>query len=109
MPHIRIKSVPDKHIKTLSKALPKELATAMETTVDNFSFERVDNQYYSNGKKVKSYPYIEVHWFERSQGCKIKSANIITEQVRKLTKSEDIAVVFIPIEKSDYFENGKSF
>jgi len=109
MPHIRFKSVPDKHMKSLSKSLPKPLAKAMETTEDNFSFELIENQYYANGKKVKSYPYVEVHWFERSQDCKNKSAKLITDQIRKLTKAEDIAVIFIPIEKSNYFENAKSF
>lgn len=109
MPHIRIKSVPVEHMKSLSKNLPKPLSKAMETTEDNFSFELVENQYYSNGKKSKSYPYVEVHWFERSQDCKINSVKIITDQIRKLTKAEDIAVVFVPIEKSNYFENGKSF
>jgi hypothetical protein len=109
MPHIRFKSVSDKHMKTLSKSLPKPLAQAMETTEDNFSFELMEHQYYAQGKKVKSYPFVEISWFERSQDCKTKSAKIITDQIRKLTKADDIAVVFIPIEKSDYFENGKSF
>ena len=109
MPHIRFKSVLVQHMKSLSKSLPKPLAKAMETTEDNFSFELVENQYYSNGKKSKSYPYVEVHWFERSQDCKINSAKIITDQIRKLTKAEDIVVVFIPIEKNNYFENAKSF
>lgn len=109
VPHIRIRSVSEKNVQALSKKLPKDLAKAMETTEDNFSFELISTKYFSNGKAKKSYPYIEVHWFERTQEIKQRSANIITDLVRSLTKAEDIAVVFTPIQKSDYFENGKSF
>ena len=109
MPHIRIKSLSEKHMKTISQTFPKDLAKIMETSEDNFSFELISTQYFLNGKSAKSYPYIEIHWFERSQDCKEKSAKFITDQIRNLTKEDDIAVVFIPIKKSDYFENGKSF
>lgn len=109
MPHIRIRSISEKHVQNLSKILPKELAQSMETSEDNFTFELISTKYFSNGKVKKSYPYIEVYWFERSQEIKEKSAKIITDYVRKLTKAEDIAVVFTPIQKNDYFENGKSF
>ncbi|MES2769099.1 MAG: DUF1904 family protein [Bdellovibrionota bacterium] len=109
MPHIRLKCISEKNVKSLSKTLPKELARAMDTSEDNFSFELVPNTFYTNGKSTKSYPFIEVHWFERSQDIKVKSTKIITDQIKALTKAKDIVVVYIPIEKSDYFENEKNF
>ncbi len=109
MPHIRLKCISEKNVKALSKTLPKELAKAMDTSEDNFSFELIPNTFYTNGKSIKSYPFIEVHWFERSQETKIRSTRIITNQTKALTKAKDIVVVYIPIEKSDYFENGKNF
>lgn len=109
MPHLHFKCISENHVKSLSQTLPKELATAMETSEDNFSFESVPHKFFSAGKVTESYPYVEVHWFERSQDCKIKSAKIITDQVRKLTSAEDVVVVYVPLAKNDYFENGKSF
>jgi hypothetical protein len=109
MPHIRFRSLSEDQVMKLSESIPQELAPAMETTEDNFSFELVPTQYYSEGRPVQSYPYTEVHWFERSQEVKQRSAKIITDKIRALTQAQDIAVVFIPIQKCDYFENGESF
>ncbi len=109
MPHIRFRSLSDTQVAMLSKALPKELATAMETSEDNFTFELISTQYFSDGKASPSYPFTEVYWFERSQEIKERSAKIITSKIHEMTQSQDIAVIFVPIQKSDYFENGKSF
>lgn len=54
-------------------------------------------------------PMIEIHWFDRGQEMKATTAKKITEQVRGLTNSEYIAVVFFDLPKSDYFENGSHF
>lgn len=109
MPHIRFKCISENNCKKLSKTLPPLLAKSMETGEDNFSFENLPHTFFANGKTTKSYPFVEVHWFERSQDIKARSAKIITDLVRSLTKAEDIVVVYVPIEKNDYFENGKSF
>lgn len=109
MPHIRLRSVDAKQVQALSQSLPKLLAQAMETTPDNFTFELIGTQYFQEGKAFASYPFVEVLWFARNKAVRELSAKIITDQVKALSGAQDIAVIFIPIEKHDYFENGKSF
>lgn len=109
MPHLRFRSLSTDQVQSLSRSLPSELAEAMETTPDNFTFELIGTQYFQDGQKFASYPFVEVLWFARNKSAKEKSAKIITDQVKALTKAQDIAVIFIPIEKHDYYENGQSF
>lgn len=109
MPHLRFRALEPTQVQALSKSLPAPLARAMETTTDNFSFELINTQYFQDGQKTTSYPFVEVLWFARNINAQTLSAEIITAQVRAQTGAVDIAVVFIPLEKQDYFENGKSF
>lgn len=109
MPHLRFRAVEPTHVQALSQSLPAPLAQAMDTTSDNFSFELISTQYFQEGKAVSSYPFVEVLWFARDSNAQALSAEIITAQVRAQTGAQDIAVIFIPLEKQDYFENGKSF
>lgn len=109
MPHLRFRALSAQNVQTLSVSLPKVLAPAMETSEDNFTFEVISTEFFTNGKSDKSYPFVEVHWFARSQEIKTSSAKIITEQVKALTAAADVVVVFIPLAKVDYFENGQSF
>lgn len=109
MPHLRFRALEPGHVQALSQSLPKPLSQVMETTPDNFSFELISTQYFQDGQKITSYPFVEVLWFARSKEIQKASAKLITEQVKALTHAQDIAVIFIPLEKHDYFENGNSF
>ncbi len=109
MPHLRFRALDSKHVQKLSETLPEVLAKTMETSADNFTFEAVPTQFFTNGKMDNSYPFVEVHWFERSQKIKQESAQIITDQIKALTKATDVVVVYCALAKSDYFENSQSF
>lgn len=112
MPHIRIRAMTESAVKKLSEVLPKELSLIMNTPEDNFTVEKIASVFYKSGTVVPDGggdPMIEIHWFDRGQEMKATTAKKITEQVRGLTNSEYIAVVFFDLPKSDYFENGSHF
>ena len=109
MPHIRIRSLNEAAVRNLSRELPQELASVMQTSVDNFSIELVATTFFKDGKRVEGDPMIEVLWFERGQEIRDKSANIITELVRKQTPAEYISVVFSALAQESYYENGSHF
>jgi hypothetical protein len=112
MPHIRFRAVKEDHVEKLSALLCKDLAKAMETSEDNFTFELVATQFFAQGKKVESYPFVEVLWFARSQEIQNLSAKIITEKVKAieaLAAYEDVIVVFQALPKTSYYENGEHF
>ncbi|WP_413582064.1 DUF1904 domain-containing protein [Bdellovibrio sp. HCB288] len=109
MPHMRFRGMKAEQVANLSQTLPQQLAPAMETSEDNFSFELINTQYFTKGQSGGEYPFVEVLWFQRSQEVQDKSAMIITEKVKALFPQDDIAVIFIPLEKKNYYENGSHF
>lgn len=109
MPHIRFRAVKSEYIQELSKLLCKELAQEMGTSEDNFTFENVATQFYSQGKAVESYPFVEVLLFGRPQAVQDRCAVIITNNLKRLGQYEDVAVVFVQLAKNHYYENGKHF
>ncbi len=109
MPHIRVRGMSEEHVAHLSQSLPQDLAPAMETSEDNFSIEWIASQYFSKGQRGGAYPFVEVLWFQRSQEIQDKSAKIITDKIKQLSPQDDIAVVFVPLAKNSYYENGEHF
>lgn len=109
MPHIRIRALTKEQVQTLSQTLAKELAPLMSTTEDNFSIERVETEFFANGKSVEGDPTIEVAWFDRGQDVQDQSAKLITSKVSELSKSTSICIIFTALPKSAYYENGGHF
>ena len=109
MPHIRMRAVKKEHVQELSASLAKELAPAMKTAIDNFTFELVQTQFFSSGQETVSYPFVEVLWFARSQEVQDECASIITRQIKKIGPYEDVVVVFHVLLQESYYENGIHF
>jgi len=109
MPHIRLRGVSADHVQRLSQSLATNLAPILETKVDNFTIELVQTHFFSQGHSDPGYPFCEVLWFERSEGHRQRCAEWLTNEIKQITKALDVAVVFFPIEKSNYFENAKHF
>ena len=96
-------------VQRLSQTLPAGLAPLAETTVDNFTVELVQTQFFVNGHSSAGYPFCEVFWFERSDEHRKRCAEWLTKEIKDITNASDVAVVFFPITKSNYFENGAHF
>ena len=109
MPHIRIRALSIEQIKTLGQPLCEQLAYVMQTPLDNFTVEKIDSQFFQNGKSVPGDAMIEIHWFDRGQNIQDLSAQKIIEIFRKLIGPQDLSVVFFDIPKNRYYENGKHF
>lgn len=109
MPHIRMRAVRKEQVQELSSSLAKELAPAMKTSEDNFTFEFIHSQFYSAGQETSSYPFVEVLWFARSQEVQDECASIITRQLKKIGRYDDVVVVFQVLHQECYYENGIHF
>ncbi|WP_413584736.1 DUF1904 domain-containing protein [Bdellovibrio sp. HCB274] len=109
MPHLRFRGINQDQVAKLSQTLPNNLAATMETTEDNFSIEHIHTDFFSKGQKGGAYPFVEVLWFQRSQEIQDQSAKIITEQVKQYCPNDDVAVIFVSLTKSAYYENGSHF
>ena len=109
MPHLRIRAVDLEHVRALSETLAPELATAMNTEIDNFTFEAIPTEFFFNGHAANGYPFVEVLWFARPQAVQDYSARIITQQIKQLTQAPDVVVVFVALSRESYYENGEHF
>ncbi|WP_374078224.1 DUF1904 domain-containing protein [Bdellovibrio bacteriovorus] len=109
MPHIRMRALKADHVRQLSADLSKDLAQVMNTSEDNFTFEAVATQFFTQGQLTDSYPFVEVLWFERPQEVQDNCARILTDKVKALTGAEDVVVVFHVLAKTAYYENGRHF
>lgn len=109
MPHLRFRSFSAEQVQKLSASMPAPLAECMETTSDNFTFELIGTQYFQSGKAAMADPMIEVLWFDRGQATQDKAALKITELAQQVVASDYLAVVFIALPKTAYYENGKHF
>lgn len=108
MPHLRFRSVKVETVQKISQQ-SSELASLIQTSADNFTFELISTQFFETGKSANSYPFVEVLWFSRSQELKQKTADFLTEKIKTFEEASDVCVVFNEIKKENYFENGKSF
>lgn len=109
MPHLRFRSVSHEVVQKASAQLPKLLSEIMSTDVENFSFEKIETQFFKDGNVVDSYPFVEVLWFSRNQEVKNQSAKCITDMINKEIGPVDIVVVFIDLNRESYYENGQHF
>ncbi|MNK06306.1 hypothetical protein D3C87_242010 [compost metagenome] len=109
MPHIRMRGLKIEQVQTLSLELAAPLAEAMETDIDNFTFESVQTLFFSQGQENPGYPFVEVLWFARSQEVQDTCAKIITGKIQSLQAYEYVTVVFQVLNKNSYYENGKHF
>jgi phenylpyruvate tautomerase PptA (4-oxalocrotonate tautomerase family) len=109
MPHIRIRAIDESIVQKLSVTLPQELSQLMQTSIDNFTVEKVATRFYKNGVQSDGDPMIEVLWFDRGQEMKNDCAKKITELVKSHCQAEYIAVIFRALPRESYFENGEHF
>lgn len=109
MPHIRIRAMTDHQVAQASIELPELLAATMQTTSDNFTFEKLHSSFFERGKEISSYPFVEVWWFKRSQELQDQAALQITDTLKKLSGAEDVIVSFYEIPRQNYYENGNHY
>lgn len=110
MPHLRFRAVEPQLVQTLSKPLTDELQPHMACPREDFTFEYIYTTFFQEGEVNSAYPFVEVLWFDRGQQTKDAVAMIITTQVRAVIGEDaDVAVIFTPLEGSDYYDNGQHY
>lgn len=109
MPHLRFRKMDPTVVQTLSKTLLVSLSNLIECPAEWITFEQIHSTSYYHGEVCQGEPYIEVFWFERALEIQDKVAKKITEEVKKIVDSTEVTVVFAPLSKRHYYENGEHF
>lgn len=108
MPQLKFKGVKLEEIKEISTELVDTLAIIANAPRDYFTLEFIDSCFISENAIRTTYPIIEVKWFDRGQTCKDQMAKAIDHAIRE-KGYEHIEIIFFPLQKNDYYENGELF
>lgn len=106
MPHILIRGLTERQLKTISKPLVDDLARICECGRDNFFLELLHTTCVFDGETVASYPFAEVAWFERGPETRDRFAEAFTRHVLSLGVPE-VEVAFRTYREDSYYINGK--
>jgi len=108
MPILRLRSVEDKKACTISRALIDELQELLQCPREYFSIELVQSRFVADGEFIDGLPTVEVSWFDRGQDVQDTAAKIITRHINSIGYA-NVDVIFRPLDKNRYYENGEHF
>lgn len=108
MPRLRFFAIPLEQVKTVSKPLTEELATAIGVAREHFVLEHVNSTFVWDGDITEGFPYVEMHCFDRGEEAFDKMANIITHHLKE-AGCASVDVVFRLLERRRYYEDGVHF
>lgn len=120
MPNFKVTGLNTETVKKLSFDLSESLSKIIDCPVDwiTFSMGATDeNCIFCNGQLLKDTIFVYVEWFDRGLDIKNKVAEIINNGIFDLNKGkskeietiETVDIIFVNLEKGDYYENGESF
>lgn len=108
MPQLRFHAINIETVKQVSKAMTEELAAVADCPTDHFVLECIQSTYVFDGKVTKSWPYVEVYWFDRGDAAADATARIITEHLKQAGLAE-IEVAFVALEKRRFYTDGEHY
>ena len=108
MPALKLKSIDENKVLSISKQLIDELQELIQCPRDYFSIELVQSKFIMDNKFVEGPQMVDVFWFDRGQEVQDKAVKIITKYINSIGyKSVD--VIFHTLEENKYYENGEHF
>ena len=108
MPILRFHAIDLKPIAEQSELLVADLSETLACSPELITLEVIHSTFITGGKVVEGYPVVEVSWFDRGQAVQDAAAACITKHVRAMGHPE-VDVIFAPLAKTGYYENGEHF
>lgn len=106
VPHLLIRGVDPDRLASLSEALVGELAVIFDCPPDHILLECMHTTAVFAGKRVASYPFVEVVWFERGVEARDAAAACIDRHMRVLLGLEEMEIAFRVYTPDAYYANG---
>lgn len=104
MPHLRFRGFDEAILDQYAPSLIPTLAAAIGCPEVWITIESVPTRFLT----VPQQPMVEVVWFPRMQSVQDEVARILYEAAISWVHPEPV-VIFIPVAKKDYYEDGKNF
>ncbi|XMB85537.1 DUF1904 family protein [Mycoplasmatota bacterium WC44] len=107
MPQLNIKGLSIEEVSSISNDLLTDLVEIIKCPRDHIMIDIYNVRSVFDGEEVKTYPFIEVAWFNRGQDIQDKVALVITNHVLKLV--DEVEIAFKEFEKIKYYTNGTHY
>jgi hypothetical protein len=105
LPQLTIRGIAPERVMAISEALVQELADVCGCGTDNFTFDCLETVSVMNGKRVDTYPFIEVAWFDRGAQTRDRFAETITKHLLSAGVLE-AEIAFKVYSEDGYYING---
>ncbi|MUT67536.1 DUF1904 family protein [Paenibacillus sp. NEAU-GSW1] len=107
MPQLLFRGVPTEQLLSVSEKLAVRLAAICECGTDNFTMDCVQTVSIFGGQKDgRSYPFVEVGWFERGTEVRNRFAEAVTQSLQEIGIAES-EVAFRTYREDSYYINGR--
>jgi hypothetical protein len=106
MPRLRFHAVEHDKVKAASKGLAKDLAEILNIGPEHFFLECMSSNFIYDGEDVTSFPFIEVHCFDRGTEAFDRMAKVITQHMLA-AGCQSVDVAFILMQRRHYYEDGE--
>lgn len=108
MPILSIKALSKDEVVKISKDMVDELEAIIKCPRDYFTIELINSTFVKDGYESKSYPIIDISWFDRGQEVQDYVAKAITKHIYSLGY-DTVDIIFHPLDEKRYYENGEHF
>lgn len=107
VPHLLIRGVDPDRLGSVSEAMVGELAVIFDCPPDHILLECLHTTAVFAGKRVASYPFVEVNWFERGMETRDAAAACIDRHMRVSLGVEEMEIAFRVYTPDAYYSNGR--
>lgn len=108
MPHIRCRGMQRDLVVAISETLVEQLAELTKAPAAHFTIEYIPAEFIATRFGGQAYPFIELFWFDRGQEMQDAAAQLITSIVKSKLEM-DVAVVVQPLQRTNYYDNGRHY
>ncbi|AJY75332.1 DUF1904 family protein [Paenibacillus beijingensis] len=105
MPQLTIRGIAPEQVIAISEAMVQQLADVCGCGTDNFTLDCLQTVSAMDGKRVDTYPFVEVAWFERGS----QTRDLFAETIMKhfLTAGvREVEIAFKVYSQDGYYING---
>lgn len=108
MPQLTFRGFSDATVERASELLTPQLAEILACPEEYFTFDNLNVTSFFRGRRVITYPFIEVLWFERGDEARNRFAQTVTAVLNQLGVPE-VEICFVASAKEAYYSNGESY
>ena len=108
MPQLLLRGVETEKILPVSTEMLDELQRIIGCPRSDLTLECLTSIFIVDGQLSKGYPFVEIAWFDRGQEMQDQVALAVTKAIQR-AGYESVDIMFTPLEKSRYYENGQHF